>query len=109
QDVSRGDQPWFYYYMLMPAYEFLPLALCIGGAWWTVVRGNAFSRFLVLWFVGMFAALSWGAEKMPWLNSHLALPACVLAAYSVQQAWQAWTDRPSPGRVATMLGSVALV
>ncbi len=75
QDVSRGDQPWFYYYMLMPAYEFLPLALCIGGAWWTVIRGNAFSRFLVFWLVGMFAALSWGAEKMPWLNTHLALPA----------------------------------
>jgi len=109
QDVSRGDQPWFYYYMLMPAYEFLPLAICIGGAWWTVVRGNAFSRFLAFWLVGMFAALSWGAEKMPWLNTHLALPACVLAAYSVQQAWQAWSGRPAPSKLAPMLASIALV
>ena len=109
QDVSRGDQPWFYYYMLMPAYEFLPLVLCIGGAWWTVVRGNAFSRFLAFWLVGMWAALSWGAEKMPWLNVHLALPACVLAAYSVQQAWQAWRDRPESGRLWGTLASVALV
>ncbi|MGB4862856.1 MAG: flippase activity-associated protein Agl23 [Tepidiformaceae bacterium] len=109
QHVSRGDQPWFYYYMLMPAYEFLPLALCIGGAWWTVVRGNAFSRFLAFWFVGMFAALSLGAEKMPWLNTHLALPACVLAAYSVQQAWSAWKDRPSASKLVPMLGSVAMV
>ncbi|MGE3074207.1 MAG: flippase activity-associated protein Agl23 [Dehalococcoidia bacterium] len=109
QHVSRGDQPWFYYYMLMPAYEFLPLALCIGGAWWTVIRGNAFSRFLAFWFVGMFAALSLGAEKMPWLNTHLALPACVLAAYSVQQAWAAWHDRPAISRLAPMLISVAMV
>jgi len=109
QDVSRGDQPWFYYYMLMPAYEFLPLVLCIGGAWWTVVKGNSFSRFLVFWLVGMFAALSWGAEKMPWLNTHLALPACVLAGYTVQQAWQAWKDRPSFVRSLPMLGSVALL
>ncbi len=109
QDVSRGDQPWFYYYMLMPAYEFLPLALCIGGAWWTVVRGNAFSRFLALWLVGMWAALSLGAEKMPWLNTHLALPACVLAAYTVQQAWQAWSEKPSGSKVAATLGSVALI
>ncbi len=109
QNVSRGDQPWFYYYMLMPAYEFLPLILCVGGAWWTVVRGNSFSRFLAFWFVGMFAALSLGAEKMPWLNTHLALPACVLAAYSVQQAWAAWRDKPAARRIVTTLGSVVLV
>ena len=109
QHVSRGDQPWFYYYMLMPAYEFLPLALCIGGAWWTVVRGTAFSRFLAFWLVGMFAALAWGAEKMPWLNSHLALPACVLAAYSVQQAWEAWKDRPAFRKLVPTLFSVAMV
>lgn len=109
QHVSRGDQPWFYYYMLMPAYEFLPLALCIGGAWWTVVRGNPFSRFLAVWLVGMFAALSWGAEKMPWLNTHLALPACVLAAYSVQQAWVAWKEKPAASRLWVTLGSVALI
>ncbi|MEO8538430.1 MAG: flippase activity-associated protein Agl23 [bacterium] len=109
QHVSRGDQPWFYYYMLMPAYEFLPLALCIGGAWWTVVRGNSFSRFLAFWFVGMFAALSLGAEKMPWLNTHLALPACVLAAYSVQQAWVAWKEKPEASRMIFTLGSVALI
>jgi predicted membrane-bound mannosyltransferase len=113
QHVSRGDQPWFYYYMLFPAYEFLPLAICIGGAWWTVVRGNSFSRFLAAWLVGMFAALSWGAEKMPWLNTHLALPACVLAACTIQRAWQAWKDRPAdttePPRIAFILGSVALV
>lgn len=109
QHVSRGDQPWFYYYMLMPAYEFLPLMLCLGGAWWTVVRGNAFSRFLAVWLVGMWAALSWGAEKMPWLNTHLALPACILAAYSVQQAWQAWPQRPEGVRLWGTLASIALV
>jgi predicted membrane-bound mannosyltransferase len=109
QHVSRGDQPWFYYYMLMPAYEFLPLAICVGGAWWTVVRGNAFSRFLAFWLVGMWAALSLGAEKMPWLNTHLALPACVLAAYSVQQAWTAWKEKPAVSRLLVTLASVALI
>jgi len=109
QDVSRGDQPWFYYYMLMPAYEFLPLALCIGGIWWATVRGTAFSRFLVFWLVGMWLALSWGAEKMPWLNVHLALPACILAAWVVQRAWSSWSDRPDAIKLATTLGSVALI
>ncbi|MGH2609425.1 MAG: flippase activity-associated protein Agl23, partial [Tepidiformaceae bacterium] len=94
QDEFRGDQPWFYYYLLMPAYEFLPLIICIGGAWWSMVRGDAFSRFLWVWLIGTWAGLSWGSEKMPWLNTHLALPACLLAGWTVARTWRAWRDRP---------------
>ncbi|GIW12620.1 MAG: hypothetical protein KatS3mg062_0059 [Tepidiforma sp.] len=110
QDAHRGEQPWFYYYLLMLAYEFLPLAIVLLGLWWALVRGDAFSRFLVAWLVGIWLALSWGAEKMPWLNTHIALPACLLAAWSVQRAWAAWRDRPdlSP-RFVAVLGSVAVV
>lgn len=109
QDEHRGDQPWFYYHMLMPMYEFLPLALVIGGAWWSVVRGNAFSRFLVVWLIGVWGALSWGAEKMPWLNTHIALPTAILAAWTVQRAWDAWSDRIELRRAAPILASVAFL
>ncbi|MCZ7575549.1 MAG: 6-bladed beta-propeller [Dehalococcoidia bacterium] len=109
QDAHRGDQPWFYYYMLMPAYEFLPLVLVIGGAWWSVVRGDAFSRFLVVWLIGIWGALSWGAEKMPWLNVHIALPACILAAWTVQRAWQSWSGRVASRKTVATLGSTALL
>ncbi len=111
QDAFRGDQPWYYYDLLMPAYEFLPLVICIGGAWWSIVRGDAFSRFLWVWLVGMWAGLSWGSEKMPWLNTHLALPACVLAGWTVARAWRAWRDRPATNTVVVSMlatGAVAL-
>src|ERR671934_574571 len=29
QDFARGGQPWFYYFMLLPLYEFLPLILSV--------------------------------------------------------------------------------
>src|SRR5213075_580690 len=29
QDFARGGQPWFYYFMLLPLYEFVPLVLGI--------------------------------------------------------------------------------
>jgi predicted membrane-bound mannosyltransferase len=93
QSEHRADQPWFYYYMLMPVYEFLPLVLAAGGAWWAVVRGDAFSRFLVFWLVGQALALSWGAEKMPWLTIHIAVPTTILAAWTVARAWRAWRGR----------------
>ena len=81
--------------MLMPMYEFLPLVLCIGGFWWATVRGTAFSRFLVTWTVGMWLILSWDSEKMPWNNTHIALPACMLAA---------WISRPRLAGMAPGLG-----
>ena len=109
QNEHRGDQPWFYYYMVMPMYEFLPLVLCVGGLWWSTIRGNAFSRFLVVWLFGLWLMLSWGSEKMPWNNTHLAVPACVLAGWTVQRAWAAWDPRPHLGRVAMLVASVAAV
>ncbi len=94
-DVRRGNQPWFYYTMLMPAYEFLTLSLALFGGWWAVTRGDGFSRFLVFWVVGIWGALSWAGEKMPWLNVHIALPVALLAAWSLQQALdRAATNRP---------------
>ena len=111
QHEYRGDQPWVYYYLLMPAYEFLPLIICIGGAWWSIVRGDAFSRFVWIWLVGTWIGLSWGSEKMPWLNTHLALPACVLAGWTVARAWRAWKEKPEASRAALPLigdGAVAM-
>lgn len=90
QDVRRGMQPWFYYLMLMPAYEFLPLALALGGGAWALVRGSPFARFLALWFLVLFTALSLAGEKMPWLNTHLAIPAILLAAWTLNEARNYW-------------------
>lgn len=35
QEVARGGQPWYYFWLLAPLYEFLPLLLSLGGgiAW----------------------------------------------------------------------------
>jgi len=107
QDVRRGEQPWFYYLMLMPAYEFLPLILALAGGVWAALRGSSFARFLVLWFIALFFALSLAGEKMPWLNTHLAIPAILLAAWTVREAWGFW--RGPPGLNARALLLIAFV
>ncbi len=39
QEVMRGGQPWYYFYMLVPLYEFLPMALSLAGlVAWIVAR-----------------------------------------------------------------------
>ena len=38
QDVVRGDQPWYYYLLLLPLYEFLPLIVGVAGGVWVLAR-----------------------------------------------------------------------
>ncbi len=38
QGVQRGSQPVYYYMMILPMYEFLPLVLAIIGAGWFLLR-----------------------------------------------------------------------
>lgn len=38
QDVQRGNQPWYYYFIISSAYEFLPFVLTIGTAAFVAYR-----------------------------------------------------------------------
>jgi len=84
QEVRRGTQPWFYYLWLVPLYESLVLIPgLLGGVWLMLRRRDWIASLGVFWFLGMFGALSYAGEKMPWLTFHLALPLCFLAAYVI--------------------------
>ncbi len=119
QEVKRGGQPWFYYFIIMPLYEFLPLVLgglgivaLFGG--WSVPRSNgeagekvqpkslnvnaAFVGFLVYWALVILAILSWAGEKMPWLIVHLTIPWTLLGAWFAGRVlegvdWRSWWQR----------------
>lgn len=100
QEVQRGAQPWFYYLMVLPVYEFLPLLVGLAAAVPVLIRGSAFMRFVLFWFVGTLVGLSFAGEKMPWLTVHLVLPIAVLGAYAVDRAIESWrlTEWPAGGR-----------
>ena len=103
QDVRRGQQPGFYYLMMLPLYEFLALAPALIGGAWLLLRGNRLARLLAWWFLAMFAALSFAGEKMPWLNVHLAVPLALLAGQAAGAALPAAARRlrgPGAGRRA---------
>lgn len=79
QDVARGSQPWYYYFVIVPIYEFLPFTIAVGAAFFYAIKGDIFTRFLILWAVLTFIAYTIASEKMPWLVVHVALPMIVLA------------------------------
>ncbi|MBX6341174.1 MAG: TIGR03663 family protein, partial [Thermomicrobiaceae bacterium] len=114
-NVQRGEQPWFYYLLLLPQYEFVGVLLAPIATVWTAWRALRVWRrggdvelsdrfmlraFLIYWAAVMFAVLSWAGEKMPWLTVHIALPLALLAASllgeaaeAVDAGWRRWRPR----------------
>ena len=111
QDVARGGQPLYYYaFLLIPVYEFLPALGTLVAAWiaskknlWQSRSGEPFARalpevvpegydvqlpvpiaaLLVYWSVFSLAIFTYAGEKMPWLTIHLALPMILAAAWAL--------------------------
>jgi uncharacterized protein (TIGR03663 family) len=98
QEVERGGQPWYYYLLLLPMYEFLPLLFSLVATIYYLVRGirprhegdgdpefasvgedARFVSFLIFWNIASLFIYSWAGEKMPWLVVHPALPMIVLS------------------------------
>ena len=79
QDVARGGQPWYYYFVIGGTYEFLPLGFAGIAAVYFLYKGDLFDKFLVYWAVLTFLAYTVAGEKMPWLLVNVALPSIVLA------------------------------
>ncbi|MBI2906048.1 MAG: TIGR03663 family protein [Chloroflexi bacterium] len=87
QGVKRGGQPFYYYLLMLPIYEFLPLAFGIVAWFYYAVKGDVFSRFLVYWATASLLAYSYAGEKMPWLTIHVALPTIILAGRFIGELW----------------------
>jgi uncharacterized protein (TIGR03663 family) len=103
QGVQRGDQPWYYYGVVVPLYEYLPLLLTIATAAYLAVRAavrtrrpagseksesrldtdKSFVPFVVWWVGTAWVIYSYAGEKMPWLTVHLALPMIMLGAWGL--------------------------
>ena len=81
QEVNRGNQPRFYYFMMLPIYELLTLVPALIGGVWLLWRGDRFAALLVWWFAFTLLTLTLAGEKMPWLTVHLALPLAFLAGH----------------------------
>jgi uncharacterized protein (TIGR03663 family) len=84
QQIARGGQPWYYYFVLIPLYEQIGLVFALVGCVRCLLRPTRFRLFLVYWFVGNVFIYSWAAEKMPWLMIHMTMPMMLLAAIGLE-------------------------
>jgi len=98
QDVGRGGSPWFFYLVLLPAYEWPIVILGLIGIVGVVRRPTMTGLFLVWTFLCSLAVYSWASERMPWLVLHPLLPLVLLAGLGMQALWQ------SRARVVSRVG-----
>ena len=80
QDVARGNQPWYYYFIGLSVYELLPLVFGIAGAVYFYRRRDALGLALCAWAALSLAAYTVATEKMPWLLVNITTPFILAAA-----------------------------
>jgi uncharacterized protein (TIGR03663 family) len=92
QAVARGGQPWYYFLIVVPIYEYLPLIGGVGAAihYFTKRKylselANVMVPFTLWWAIGIFAALTLSGEKMPWHSTHIIVPFILLSAWWIGQ------------------------
>ncbi len=96
QGVARGNQPWFYYLILLPLYEFVAVLFGLAGAAYILVKHRVgaatpvrrFHLLLVYWAFGALLLYGWASEKMPWMVIHMAIPLAFLAAVAIARLIQ---------------------
>lgn len=87
QPVGRGSQPWFYYFVLLIAYELPAVVLAAVGVVRAVRRPSLLRLFLVWAVLVSLGAYIWAGEKMPWLLMHPLLWILLLAGIGVETLW----------------------
>ena len=107
--VQRGNQPWFYYILILVAYETLPFCFFIIATVEYLRKPTWFTSFMLWWGWGALTIYSWAGEKMPWLVIHIATPMVLLTARFLGELWHrdgpaSWYRRSSFG-VATLLSA----
>jgi len=80
QDVARGNQPWYYYFVGLSVYEVLPLIFGIAGAVYFLKKGDVLGLVLAFWAAVTLIAYTVASEKMPWLLVNISLPLILLAS-----------------------------
>ncbi len=65
QGVALGGEPGFYYFMLLPVYEFLPLVFGLGTVVYSFLRGKRSQQLMALTALGIVVTLAMVGSQIP--------------------------------------------
>ena len=82
QDVARGNQPWYYYFVGLSVYELVAFAFGAVGVVWLVRNRDTYGGMglvMAAWVIATLALYTVAAEKMPWLLVNITAPLALVA------------------------------
>ncbi len=105
QEVARGNQPWYYYFVGMGVYELLPISFGVAAAAHFLRKGDVLGIALALWAGLTILAYTIASEKMPWLLVNITLPFIFLTGKFLGDlaAHVSWRDILRGGRIALLV------
>ena len=112
QDVARGNQPWYYYFVGLGVYELLPVVFGLAATVYFLRKGDVLGIVLALWTGLTLTAYTLASEKMPWLLVNVTLPFIFLAGKFLGELadWVTWRNILFRGRAALpVLAAAAIV
>ena len=74
QEVARGSQPWYYFFVVIFSYEFISMSLLFVSILVIKRKYIMYEKFLIYWIVTNSLIYCLASEKMPWLTVHLIVP-----------------------------------
>tara|TARA_B100000029_G_scaffold516069_1_gene626633 strand:- start:86834 stop:89326 length:2493 start_codon:yes stop_codon:yes gene_type:complete len=80
QEVARGNQPWYYYFIGLTVYEFLPVIFGVIGIVWSLKTKSLFGSLFSLWAIIALIFFTIASEKMPWLLTYMSVPLILTSA-----------------------------
>jgi len=106
QGVERGSQPWYYYLVVIPLYDFLPLLGTLAATIYLAVRGvktlvrrngdrvladgqSLAIPFILTWSILTWVGYSAAGERMAWLSVHIATPMILLTGWLLGKLFEA--------------------
>ena len=83
QGEGRGNQPFYYYFVLSSIYELAILILSLIAIIYYIkirkIKPNDFTFFLIFWVITSWIIYTLASEKMPWLLFNLSVPMIFLS------------------------------
>ena len=106
QGVARGSQPFYYYLVITPVYEFLPLLFGIIASVYYVRKRDRFGIFLAFWCGLTFLLYTLATEKMPWLLVNITVPLIVISGRFLGELVESiqWRILIRSGAVSAIVG-----
>ena len=105
QDVGRGNQPWYYYFIGLSVYELLPWVFGLVGVVFFWRNRDRLGLALAFWALLTLIGYTVASEKMPWLLVNLTVPFIFVAAKFLGELARRvdWRESLREGRLSLLL------